>query len=136
MSSNYIELLNFIILLEEVLLTGVLEGDNTTAACAFYKGKLSSETLFNLVLRLRKLQIKGNMILHVIHISGTRMQACGIDALSRGITNEGVMAGNHLLDYVPLNLDCTQRSKDITPWITSWWPASVCRKLKFCTPED
>ena len=143
MSSNYRELLNLVELLEEAMMTGVLEGaevflftDNTTAEYAFYKGNSSSETLFNLVLRLHKLQMKGNMILHVIHISGTRMQACGIDALSRGITNEGVMAGNHLLDYVPLNLDCTQRSGDIIPWIKSWWPETVCGRLKFCTPED
>ena len=58
--------------------------------------------------------MKDNMILHVIHTSRTGMQACEIDDLSRGITNEGVVADNHLLDYVPLNIDCKQRSKDIT----------------------
>ena len=73
--------------------------DNTTAEYAFYKGNSSSEKLFSLVLRLRKLQMHGNITLHLIHIAGTRMIDCGKDGLSRGVTNEGVMTGNHLLDF-------------------------------------
>ena len=102
MASNYRELLNLVELLEEAWKSRVLNGtevflftENTTAEYDFYKDNSSSKTLFNLTLRLRKLQMQGNMILHLIHISGTRMIACGIDGLSRGITNEGVMAGNH-----------------------------------------
>ena len=58
-----------------------------------------------LVLRLRKLQKKYDMILHLIHISDSSMIACGINGLSR-IPTEGVITGNHLLQYVPLNVNC------------------------------
>ena len=64
----------------------------------FYKGNSSSENLSNLALKLRELQMYRNMILNLIYITGTRMIDCGINGLSRGITNEGVMAGNHRLD--------------------------------------
>ena len=111
MSSNYKELLNLVELLEEAVNSGVLEGvevflftDNITAKYAFLKENPSSETLFNLLLRLRKLQMHGNMILRLIHISGTRMIDCEINWLSRRITHEGVMAGNNLLDFGPLNI--------------------------------
>ena len=120
--SSYRELLNLVEMLKEAVTAGVLERaefflftDNTTAEYAYYKGNSSSETLFNLVLRLRKLQMNGNMILYLIHIAGTRMIDCGIDGLSRGVTNDGVMAGNHLLDFVPLNKKFLHRSKSLTP---------------------
>ena len=116
-SSIYRELLNLVESLKKTRRSGVLDWvevslftDNTTSEYVFYKGNSSSETLFNLVLRLRKLQMQRNMILHLVHIFGTRMISCGIDGLSRGITNEGIMTRNHLLDYVPLNLSCLQRS--------------------------
>ena len=62
MSSNYRELLNLMILLEEAVETVVLDGvevflfaGNTTVEYAFYKGNSSSKTLSDSVLRLRKL---------------------------------------------------------------------------------
>ena len=64
----------------------------------------------------------GNMILHLIHISGTRMIDCGIDGLSRGITNEGVMAGNHLLDFVPLNKTCLDRNNPFEKFLNTQVP--------------
>ena len=63
----------------------------------------------------------GELILHVTHISGTGMQACGVDALSRGNTSEEVMAGNKLITYLPLYLSALERSKDLFGWIKSWW---------------
>ena len=63
----------------------------------------------------------GGIILHVIHISWTMMQACGVDALSRGNTSEGVMAGNKLITYLPLHLSALERGKGLLDWIKSWW---------------
>ena len=63
--------------------------DNLVAECAYYKDLSSSRSLFFvLVLRLRKLQMASNIILHMIHISGKRMINCKIDGFSRGITME------------------------------------------------
>ena len=78
--------------------------DNLVAEYAYYKGISSSRMLFNLVLRLWKLEMSEEFLLHVIHIVGTRMIESGVDALSRGITSEGVMFDNNLLSYIPLHL--------------------------------
>jgi hypothetical protein len=109
-SSNYRELNNLVEHLEELVADGTLEGckvfiftDNTTAEAAFYKGNSSSEHLYNLVLRLRALEMWGNLKLHVIHVAGTRMQAEGADGTSRGDHSTGVMRGDSVLEYVPLN---------------------------------
>ena len=47
--------------------------DNLVAEGAFYKGTSSSRKLFELVLRLRLLEINVGFKIHIIHIAGTRM---------------------------------------------------------------
>ena len=61
--------------------------------------------------------MKGDLILHVIHITGKRIQECGVNGLSRGNTTEGVMIGNRLLGYLSLHIPALERSKDLTKWI-------------------
>jgi hypothetical protein len=109
-SSNYRELYNLVARLEELVAEGKLDGcevfiftDNTTAEAAFYKGNSSSKHLYELVLCLRELEMKGILRLHVIHVAGTRMQAEGADGTSRGDHATGVMSGDLVLDYVPLH---------------------------------
>jgi hypothetical protein len=99
-SSNFRELANLIYAIEEAVKKGLLNDaelfvftDNTTAESAFYKGTSSSRRLFELVLRLRKLQMHSGLTLHIIHVAGKRMIAQGTDALSRGCTTIGVMKG-------------------------------------------
>ena len=127
-SSNYRELCNLVDTLERLYIDGSLRGcelflftDNLVGEYTYYKGSSTSRMLFNLVLWMRKLQIYGDLILHVIHISGKRMQECGVDGLSRGNTTEGVMIGNRLLGYLPLHLSALERSKGLMKWIESWW---------------
>ena len=139
-SSNYRELRNLVDTLEGLCANGKLKGcelflftDNLVAEYAYYKGSSSSRMLFDLVLRMRKMQMAGDLILHVIHISGTRMQACGVDALSRGNTSEGVMSGAKLLSYLPLHLSALDRSKNVLAWVKSWWLED--EKLTLLTPE-
>ena len=60
--------------------------DNLVVDCVYDKGYSTSKTLFLLILRLRKLQMKSDLILHVMHISGKRMIESGVDSLSRGDT--------------------------------------------------
>ena len=97
--------------------------DNLVAECAYYKDLPSSISLFFIfVLRLRKVHMAGNMILHVIHMSGKRMINCKIDEFSRGITNEGVMKGVSILRYLPFDKGALERSKGLLPWIKTWWP--------------
>ena len=56
--------------------------DNSTAEAAFYKGSSSVKTLFNLILRLKNLEVKAGVKIVMVHIAGTRMIEEGADGLS------------------------------------------------------
>lgn len=76
---------------------------------AYYKINSSSPLLFYLLLFLRGLEMREYIILHVIHVIGTSIQACGIDVLSRGVPLEEVMKERSLISFVPLNKSYTER---------------------------
>jgi hypothetical protein len=97
-SSNFQEANNLVSRMEEEAVTGLLDDkecfiftDNTAFEGTFYKGHSTSPVLTNIILRLRILQLRHSVILHVIHIAGTRMKAAGIDGLSWGNMLEGMM---------------------------------------------
>jgi hypothetical protein len=80
-SSNWRELANLVESLEaEVRERGLsdceifLFADNTAAEAAHWKGASKSEWLFDLVLRLRLMEMRNDLIIHVIHVAGTRMK--------------------------------------------------------------
>ena len=56
----------------------------------------------------------------VVHVSGKRMILTGIDGVSRGDMNAGVMAGADMLSYVPLHLSLLQRSPSLRGWLKEW----------------
>jgi hypothetical protein len=56
--------------------------DNYVMKCAYFRGTSSSPILFDLLLRLRKLELHAGLKIHVIHIAGTRMISQGMDGLS------------------------------------------------------
>ena len=127
-SSNYRELLNLVERLEEMVSNGTLTDcevflftDNSTAESVYYKGNSSSQPLFELALRLRELEMKGNLILHMVHVAGTRMQFEGADGSSRGDQNTGVMRGNPVLKYVPLHLSAPEVQWGLVDWLRSCW---------------
>ena len=85
-SSNFKELHNLVETLEQEYESGNFQNrevfictDNSVAERAFYKGNSCSPLLFDLVLRLRKLQLRANFKLHVVHVAGTRMIEQGTD---------------------------------------------------------
>ena len=98
--------------------------DNLILDCAYYKGSSSYRALFLLVLILRKIQMAGDMIIDLIHISGKRMITSGIDGLSRGVCNEGVVSGIPILNFLPLHLSADERNLDVIPLIKSWWSSN------------
>jgi hypothetical protein len=115
-SSNWRELNNLVEFAEGKVRDKDLEGcelfiftDNTTAEAAFWKGTLKSRKLFELVLRLRKLEMENDMIIHVVHVSGKRMIAKGTDGLSRADHSMGVMQGRSMMEYMPLHSDPLER---------------------------
>ena len=128
-SSNYRELCNLVEAVEEAVIDGSVQGselfiftDNSVAEGCFYRGTASSRRLFNLILRLRKAELRGGFRLHVIHVSGRRMVAQGTDGLSRGNFLEGVMAGTGMLEFVPLHLNAAERSDSLIKWLKTWIP--------------
>ena len=131
-SSNYRELRNLVESVENLYFEGKLRDcelflltDNLVTYYAYYKETSTSRLLNELVLRLRKLQMKGDLILHVIHVAGTRMIESGIDGLSRGDTSAGVMQGKQMISFVPISQSALERSKNLRCWIHSWVPKSM-----------
>lgn len=127
-SSNYRELYNLVLAIEHAQESGFLTDaelfmftDNTTAELAFYRGTSSTPALFDLALRLRKMQMTGGMHLHVIHIAGTRMVQEGTDGLSRGSLHEGALSGESILSFIPLHLDAAFRSPVLMEWVKEWF---------------
>jgi hypothetical protein len=109
--SNYRELLNLVIKIERIAANGELgEGvelflftDNFVAERAYHNGYSRSRTLFDLVFRLRKLQMHMNVFIHIIWVAGTRMIMQGTDGLSRGDLSNGVLGGDSIFQFIPWN---------------------------------
>lgn len=107
-SSNWKEFSNVVQSIEDEATLGKLQNcelfmftDNAVTE-SFYRGSSKSRKLHNLVLRLRLLEMRYGMVIHVIHVSGKRMIAQGTDGVSRGFLMEGVMAGDDMLSFVDL----------------------------------
>mmetsp|Transcript_25774 Transcript_25774/g.61250 ORF Transcript_25774/g.61250 Transcript_25774/m.61250 type:complete len:573 (+) Transcript_25774:1839-3557(+) len=128
-SSNWREACNLTDRVLRLARDGVLRGgevliftDNTTFESTFYKGYSVSEELSDLAFRLRRAEREAGCIIHVIHISGTRMKESGIDGLSRGDMFEGIMKGESPLRFIPLDTGAVARSRGrVHDWVNSWW---------------
>ena len=76
-SSNYRELQNVVEAIYDQVEKGWLQNlelfmftDNSTAEAAFYRGTSSNPELFELVLRLKKLEMLAGLKIYLIHVSG------------------------------------------------------------------
>ena len=138
-SSNLRELKNLVDTLKKMAVDGELEGsetfiftDNSTAEAAFFKGSSKSKLLFELILELRELEMKNKAKIHFVHVAGTRMIAQGSDGLSRGNVSEGVMRGEAMSSFIPLNEGAFERSPSLKEWLRSW----TGEELEFLEPRD
>jgi hypothetical protein len=86
--------------------------DNFVSERDFHNGSSKSKGLHALVMRLRKLEMEGKIVIHVIWFTGTRMKDQGTDGLSRGDLTRGVMVGDRFLKYIPLNKLVLDRAPD------------------------
>ena len=141
-SSNNRELRNLVEALEDLWEKGELYGveifiitDNSTTEGCFYHGTSTSKELFELVLRLKKLEMAAGAKVHLIHCAGTRQIAQGCDGLSRGDLTEGIMAGQDMLSFVPLHLGAfdSVSAPDLLHWIRQW---TDCRDLEPLAPAE
>ena len=138
-SSNYRELRNLVEFAEEEARSGRLDQcefflftDNQVAESVYYRGSSASPLLHELVLRLKKLEMTYQMVLHVIHVAGERMVAQGTDGCSRGDLMEGVMSGKDMLSYLDLGKTAISRHPPLLDWVRSWTRAPNLEPL---TPE-
>jgi hypothetical protein len=96
--------------------------DNSAFKGAYYKGLSHSRELLDIVFRIHKAERDGGFVLHVIHISGKRMKASGVNGLSRGDMTEGMMAGCDPLSFIPFDRGADERSGgQVSSWVRSWW---------------
>jgi hypothetical protein len=137
-SSNFREAYNLVLRIERMVETGEFrEGtelfvftDNAVSERAFYKGSSSSRLLHELVLKLRKLEMKGDLFVHFIWIAGKRMIQQGTDGLSRGDLTSGVMAGDDFLKHVPLNLSAMEREEGLAESLLASLPGQGWKILE------
>jgi hypothetical protein len=129
-TSNYRELSNLVLTLEEGVASHQLKGteiwiftDNSTAEAVFWKGHSASPLLNDLALRLRKLEMDGDVRIMMIHVPGSRMIRQGTDGLSRGDLTEGVMTGQSMLTHVPVRFSAFERQPRLLQWVTRWLPS-------------
>jgi hypothetical protein len=84
---NYRGLLNMVESLEKVQVEDgrsrgaevFLFTNNSMAEAVFFLGNSTSEHLFELVLHLQSIEMKGNLLLRVIHVAGMWMMEEGAD---------------------------------------------------------
>jgi hypothetical protein len=126
-SLNYQELRNLVNTVKEEANEGHLRDgelwlftDNSTAKSCLFRGGSSSKLLHELVLCLRKAEMKHGFALHVVHVARTRMITQGTDGLSRGILLEGVVRGEDMLSFVDLSRTAIERHPDVLNFVKSW----------------
>ncbi len=128
-SSNYREAKNLTDRFEQLVADRALQNhkvflitDNLVFKGAFYKGHSPSRELSDIVFRVHKAQRDGAYVLHLIHISGKRMKASGVDGLSQSNLTEGMMAGKDPLLFIPFNQGADNRlGWRVSTWVQSWW---------------
>jgi hypothetical protein len=81
--------------------------------------------------------MEGNLTIYLIHAAGTRMIWSGIDGLSRGDHNAGVMTGESMLSFVPLAKNAGERSEELLTWVHSWaGDARGSQEVSVLNPTD
>ena len=106
--------------------------DNSTIETAVAKGNSPSRKLFELVKRLKTLQMKYGFEIHVIHVAGTQMIMQGTDGLSRGDATKTLLNTKPLRFYAPIHLNALERLEGLDQWIKSWSGSAAM----FLNPEN
>ena len=141
-SSNYRELRNLVETLEVMGIRGDLEGrelflftDNMVSESIASRGSSTSQKLYELILRVYKLEMNHLCRIQFVHVAGTRMIKSGVDGLSRGDMYEGVMKGESMLSFVPLHKGAFEVWPALQEWIESW-AINMGNEVEVLSPED
>lgn len=138
-SSNWREFENLVESLEEQARKGnlknsivILATDNQVTEMCIYKGNSSSEKLFELIVRLKELEINEEAIIYVTHVSGDRMKRQGTDGVSRGRLTEGVSIGKAMESFCPWH----RLPLDVSPRLYGWLQSWLGKKFELLEPKD
>ena len=126
--SNYKEATNLMLHFKRIIASEEIERgleifvfmDNEVAERTYFRGSSHSLQLHQMILELRKMEMRGDLVVHFIWILGNRMVNQGTDGLSRANVSNGVMDGLKLLDYLPLNETAFERQEGLEVHMKSW----------------
>ncbi len=95
--------------------------DNSVWSAVWNKGLSSARHLFHLVLALKQEARIHEVYIHCFHISGDRMIASGVDGLSCGNYDAGILLGFDVRQYLPLNVSAWDVAGNVLAgWCKSW----------------
>lgn len=100
----------------------IIATDNSTFEGVFYRGNSISPLLYELIVRLRQIEMTFGLRLYLTHVSGNRMKKQGTDGLSRGHYKEGVCIGDVMAKYCPWDKTSAERSPCLRHWLSTWLP--------------
>ena len=108
--SNNREFRNLVKLVEEELKSGRMVGiklflftDNYTSEWCFYKGTYTDPKLFDMMVSLKKLILRGGHKIHIIWVAGTLQIESGMDGLSQGGLTKGFIKEIFLRKFAVLS---------------------------------
>ena len=94
--------------------------DNWVFKSMFYKGTWIFFS-FETVLIPHNIQMDERLIVHGVHISGTRVAEAVIDGISRGNNFGVIMRGINPLKFNSLQLGDLEMPAELKRFIKSWW---------------
>ncbi len=109
--------------------------DNMVSESIASRGSSTSKLLYELILRVYRLEMNYLCRIQFVHVAGTRMIQSGVDGLSRGDMYEGVMKGESMLSFVPLHKSAFEVCPALKDWIESW-AVNMGNEVEFLSPED
>ena len=100
-SSNYKETINLVFHLKRLVASGKIEQrseiflftDNEVAESIYFRGTSHLSQLHKIILELRKIEMRGDLVVHFIWISEKQMINQGTDGLSQADVSSRVMGG-------------------------------------------
>ena len=126
-SSNWREFENLVCEIEKCAKEGWLKDsmvlfatDNQVVESCLYKGNSSSPKLFDLIIRLRLVELEYGVKIIATHVSGTRMQSQGTDGVSRGSLKKGVALGKEMIEFCPWAKSPCEVSDKLETWVRKW----------------
>ena len=126
-------------MVEEEVEAGRMEGaelffltNNAMAEDVYYRGKSSDKDIFDLMLLLVYLELRGCFRLHIIWVAGKKQTSTGIYGFTRGCLTYRIALSGSILDFVLLNETDFERYVSLLTWVWTWIGANNIEPL---TPE-